>query len=153
MESWGAPQDGDLLAVSVDPLQLRPERVALPGHQDGVTRSADEDLKMCRRKWLRQIVPGAFLQRLDTRCHAGVACHDHDDRVGILLQARDEQLHAWNLRHVEVDQYDVEHARAEKLPSFLAPPADGDVVTFSLQEAGAAFAEGAFIVDDQDTKL
>ena len=79
------PQDLDAIAVTVLARELRLLLLRFERDAYGVDRAADENLEMCRRERLGEIVPRAQPQRLDARCDARVSRHHDDERLGARL--------------------------------------------------------------------
>jgi hypothetical protein len=71
-----------------------------------------------------------------------------DDTIG--LDGRVQEFESGNLRHEEVDKHEVERTSAHQVEGFLPPPGERDVVSLAPQDGGAAFPEGALVIDDQD---
>ena len=141
---------GELLAHAGLRHQLGPEVVRLPGDHHGVGGPPDEHLQVRRRERLGEVVPGAGAQRLDAAGDARVAGHHDDDGVTMVVQGRPEEVHAADLRHVQVHQHDVELAALHRLQRLFAAADDGDVEAVHLEHAGARLAQGALVVHHQD---
>src|SRR5690606_21132824 len=99
---------------------------------------------------LRQVLPRPELERLDARLDARIARHDDGDGVRLRRQSRLEQLEPRDLRHVEVDQDDVERLAPQELQRLFAPRRRRDVVALGLQDGGAALAQRALVIHDED---
>ena len=102
------------------------------------------------RERLREVVPGAGAQRLDAAGDARIAGHHDDDRVLVGLQRRPQDLQPRDLRHVQVDQDDVELPALDRLERLFAATDERHVVSIHLEHAGAALAQRALVVDDED---
>ena len=140
---------GDLVAVAVLLHQLHPEVLRLARHHHRVGGPADEHLQMGGRERLGEIVPGAGTERLDAAGDARIAGHDHDDRIAIMLQRGPQDIHSRRLRHVQVDQDDVELPAPDRLERLLAPADQRHVVPVHLEDAGAALPERTFVIHHQ----
>ena len=121
--------------------------------EHGVGSPADHDLEVLRRERLREVIPGAETQRLDTRLDAGVARHHDDDRVRVGGQGRLQQLQAIDLRHVQIHQRNVEGPALEQVQGVVAPGAHRHIVAFIAEQDGAGFTQRVFVVYDQRTDL
>jgi len=141
---------GDGVAVAMLLQHLLAELAGLPTHHDRVGSAADQDLEVGRAEGLGEIIPGSGAQRLDAGSDARVAGHHDDDGVLILLERGAQDLEAGHLRHVEIDEHDIELAALEELAGFFAPSGQRNGEAIHLKHAGAAFPQGPLIVDEQD---
>ena len=130
-------------------VQLDAKILCLARHHHRVGGSADQDLEMGRRKGLGQVVPRAGAERLDAARDAGIAGHDDDNGVLVGAERGLQDLETRDLRHVEIDEDDVELAPADHLEGFLAAADQRDVVAVHLKNAGAALAQGALVINDE----
>ncbi len=80
----------------------------------------------------------------------GIAGHHYHDGVAMVLERGAEQVNPADLRHVQVDQHDVEIAPLDRLEGLFPAADDGHVEAVHLEDAGAGFAEGALVVHHQD---
>ena len=101
---------------------------------------------------LREIGPRAGAERLGGGGDARVPRPHHDDGVAVGLEGGTEDLHAGDRRHVQVDQHDVEPATPDELQRLISATEGGHVEAVHLEDAGAALAESAVVVDDQETQ-
>ena len=146
----GDADEGELVAVAVLLLQLETELAGFARDHDGVRRAADQDLQVRGRERLGQVVPGPDPQRLDAARDARIAGHHHDDGILALGEDALEDVETAHLRHVQVDQHDVELPPPHRLQRLLAAADRRDVVPVGLQHRGAALAQRALVVDDED---
>src|SRR6476620_1260443 len=130
--------------------QLHPEILRFPGHHHRVGRSADEDLQVGGRKWLWQIIPGSSAKGFYAAGHAGIAGHHDDDGVLVSLEGGLQNFQPRDLRHVEVDQHDVELPAPHGLQRLFASPDQRDIVAIHLEDTGATLSQGALVIDHQD---
>ena len=144
------PDQGERPAGGVLLGDLLAKLARLPVHHDRVGSPSDEDLEVGRRKGLGEIIPGAGPKRLDARADARVPGHHHDDHVGIGFERGAQQIEAGDLRHVQIDQHDVELALLEKLARFFTPSRQGHREPVHLKDAGATLPKGAFVINQQD---
>ena len=101
------------------------------------------------RERFGEVVPCAGTERFDTRGHARIPRHDHDDGILTGLQRRFEDLHPRYGGHIEVDQHDVEATTLYQINRFVASPNRGHVEAVHLQHASAPFSEGAIVIHNQ----
>ena len=87
------PEKGDLLAVSHATEESGGQLVHVPRLQHDMRSAADEDLEVCRREWLGQIVPRASAERLDARCDAGMAGNDDDNCFALCRISAAKHVH------------------------------------------------------------
>src|SRR6185503_818942 len=140
---------GDFVAVTDLIHQLNPEVLSFPRHHYGVGGPANQYLEVRGGERLGQIVPGSGPERLDAAGDARITGHDYDDGVLVGLESCLQDLQAGHLRHIEVDQNDVELAPPHRLQGLFTPTDQRDIVAVHLQHAGAALPQGSLVVDDQ----
>jgi hypothetical protein len=58
-------------------------------------------------------------------------------------------IHPGHIRHVQINEHDVELSPLDRLQRFLTLAADLDAVSLGSQERTAALSKGALIVDDE----
>ena len=116
------PDQRDLVAVAV--LLHAAGRRRSCASRDIITACEARPMSTWRwvaRERLGQVVPGAGPQRLDAARDAGVSGHHHDDRVLVGLQRGAEDVQSRDLRHVEIDEDDVELPPLDRVERLLAP--------------------------------
>ena len=93
LERRRAAEDLHHVAVAVFAGESGLLRQGFAGHHDGMRGAADEDLQVCGRKRLGQVIPGADAQRLEARVDARIP-GDHDrDRIGTGRETAPQQVH------------------------------------------------------------
>ncbi len=145
------PDQPERTALAVLFLHLLTQLAGFPVHHDRVRSPADQHLQMGCRERLGQVVPRPGPECLDARAYTRVAGHDHDNHVGIGLQRSLQQLQPGDLRHVQVDQQNVELPLPEQGDGFLAATGERHHEAIHLQYAGAAFPQGALVVHQQNS--
>ncbi len=80
----------------------------------------------------------------------GLPGHHHHEAIPVRLERGVEDLETRHLRHEQIDQDQVELPPADQLQRFLAPPGQGDAVSLTAQDRGAALPQRPLVVDDQD---
>ena len=150
LERGRGAQQRHLVAVSVLLLERGLQVLRFARHQHRVGRPPQQNLQVTRGERLGQVIPGTRPQRLDARSDARVPRHDDRDRVRIRVQARLEQLHSRYLRHVQIEQHDVERAALHHRQRLVALAARGHRVPLQRQHARAALAQGVLVIHHQD---
>ena len=105
------------------------------------------DLQLRSGKRLREIIRRPGAEHLETRFDTRLPGNDDRDGVVVLPQGHTEQLLAWNVRHEEIDQDDVEDAVVQQIEGLDPTPRRRDVITFRGEHAGAAVAHHALVID------
>ena len=124
-------------------------RARFARHQHGVRGTPDENLQVARGERLGQVIPGTGAQRLDAGRDRWIARHHHEDRLLVGLEGGLQDVHPRHRLQVQIAEHDIEPATLDELEGFLRPARHGHVVAIALQDAGAPFAQGAIVVDDQ----
>src|SRR2546427_170693 len=115
----------------------------------GVRGAADQDLQLRAGERLGEIVPRARTQHLEARFDARLAGDDDGDRIPVGGEGGLEQLYPRYLRHVEIDEDDVERAPLQGLEGLAPAARSGDVVSLGAEYAGATLAQRALVVDHE----
>jgi hypothetical protein len=136
------------VAVLVE--DLLTELARLPVHHDRVGSAADQHLEMGGAERLGEVVPGPGPERFDARGDAGIPGHHDHDGVAVLVERGPQQLETRDLRHVQIDQDDVELPPADHVPGLLAAPGQGHREPVHLQHAGTALPKGTLVVHQQN---
>jgi hypothetical protein len=124
----------------------RPVEQPLPlrGLRDG----ADDHVHVVER--LREVVVGPRLQRRERGLHRGVAGHHHRLHLGAALLEEREQLEAGELRHLHVEQRDVEVLLHEPLRGGGRGLERDDVAPGAAQEQLERAEQRELVVHDED---
>src|SRR5258705_6140772 len=105
---------------------------------------------MRARKRGRQVVPCAGAERFETRFHARIAGNHDDDRVRIRLETGAQQAHPRHVRHVEIEEDDVELGALEEIAGFVPAGAHRHLISLVAQHGRATLPERALVVYDED---
>jgi hypothetical protein len=99
---------------------------------------------------LREVVVGAFLQRLDRGGDGRIPGHHHDlDRLVELLDLPQE-VEAAHVRHPDVGHGDVEDVGLHGLEGIVAGPGRRDLIAPMRQRFLQELKDRALVVDDQN---
>ena len=132
------------------PVELGPLLAALARHEQRVDRPADQNLQVRGRERLGKVVERPLPQRLDAGFDARVPCHHDDHGVAVRPESRAQQHEAVDLRHVQIDQHEVEAATLQQVQRVLATPAHRHIVALLAEDRGATLAQGVLVVDNED---
>ena len=147
----GAPADDALELVGA--LDLLLQTAEVPPEGDALEDALDGQLELVVVERLWQVVGGAELHRFDRdllRAEGG----DHDDRGlrGVLPRPA-EHVHAARLLEAQVRDHDVVRALREPAEGVLGRERGVHVVSAPGEQSLDGDADGALVVDDQDSAL
>ena len=132
--------------------QARPERLDLAAQEAPLHHARHEVAQLVEDQRLRQVVVGAFLERLHGGGDRRIAGHHHDlDRL-VLLADLAQEIEAAHVGHADVADEGVEEAVLEKLEAFGGGRCGGDLVPPLRQGFLEQEEDGLLVVHHQDLR-
>src|SRR5690606_7145661 len=113
--------------------------------------TVNEKLQLDCGERLRQVVPGAHLQRSHVRIQVGVPGHDYDYRVALPGEYRPKHLDSRHSGHAKISQDNLEPAARHHLQRHISTFSHGNVPSSSTQRKCTALAHASVIIDNQDS--
>ena len=110
------------------------------------------DAQLVERERLADVVEGAHLHRLHGGRDGGIAGDDDDHRIGTPALYGAQRFQAAGAGKLEIEQHDVDVLVVEHLVGVLGAVGDEGVEAGGLSCVAAAFANGAFVVHDQQVE-
>ena len=111
----------------------------------------EQDLQALRLDRLREVVVGAFLNRLDSRLHAALRRQQHHRAFGAIVLESLEQFEAAHARHDEVGDDDRRTERRHALERIFPVGGGFGGESPGAHEFGQADSRAGLVFDDQDS--